>query len=361
MGFTCGLVGLPNAGKSTLFNALTRSRQAVVAGYAFSTIEPNNAEVPVVDPRLDRVAGVAGAGRVIPARLGFTDIAGLVRGASTGEGLGNRFLGHIREVDAIAHVLRCFPDPERAGAAATPEADWETVTTELLLADLERAERMQASLARRLRGGDADAARDTRLLDQALALLGSGRPARAATIAASDRPAWRRLAFLSARPALLVAGYDGLDPDRDALQAVAALAAREGLRHVEVAAAVEAEIDSLPAEDAVEFLRELEIPETGLELLVREGYALLDLVTFFTANEREARAWTVPRGTPAVAAAGRIHTDFARGFIRAETVHWEEFVRLGGETAVREAGRMRAEGRSHVVEDGEVIRFRFHV
>ena len=365
MGFTCGLIGLPNVGKSTLFNALTRGAQATVANYPFCTIDPNSAEVPVPDSRIAHVAKVARSPRVEPARLGFVDIAGLVRGASQGEGLGNRFLAHVREVDAIAHVLRCFDDRDVAHVQGGPDpvSDWETVATELMLADLERAERLLTSLARRLRGGETDAIRDARLLEKALLLLREGEPARRANIAEADRPAWHRLGLLTAKPALIVANTDGLNRDRDEefVADVAVLATREDARWVPIPAALEAEIVELGAEESVAFLADLGIAEPGLDHLVREGYALLNLVTFFTANETEARAWTLPRGATALDAAARVHTDFARGFIRAETVDWAEFVSRGGEAAVREAGTMRSEGRNYIVADGDVIRFRFNV
>ena len=365
MGFTCGLVGLPNVGKSTLFNALTKSAQAAVANYPFCTIDPNSAEVPVPDSRIVPVAGAARSPRVEPARLGFVDIAGLVRGASQGEGLGNRFLAHVREVDALAHVLRCFDDGDVAHVQGGPDpvSDWETVTTELLLADLERAQRLLTSLARRLRGGETDASRDARLLERAVGRLRDGEPARRVAIAEADLPAWRKLGLLTAKPELIVANSDGLNQDRDKefLADVAALAAREGARWIAISAAVEAEIVDLDPEESVAFLTDLGIAEAGLDHLLREGYALLNLITFFTANEKEARAWTLAQGSTALDAAARVHTDFARGFIRAETVNWAEFVSLGGESAVREAGRMRSEGRSYIVADGDVIRFRFNV
>ena len=365
MGFTCGLVGLPNVGKSTLFNALTRSAKATVANYPFCTIDPNTAEVPVPDPRLDRVARAAGSQRIGPARLGFVDIAGLVRGASKGEGLGNRFLGHVREVDSILHVVRCFENPDVAHIHGSPDpaADWDTVNTELLLADLERGERLLAALGRRFRAGDRDAARDAALLEQALLLLRAGQPARLAAIASSDRTAWRNLGLLTAKPVLIVANTTGLGDERDteSLQGIPSLAAREGASWITVSAALEAEVAELDPRDAEAFMSEFEIPEPGLNLLVREGYALLNLITFFTAAFKEARAWTLSQGSSALDAAGKIHTDFARGFIRAETVNWETFASLGGESAVREAGLMRSEGRDYIVSDGDVIRVRFNV
>ncbi len=365
MGFTCGLVGLPNVGKSTLFNSLTKSAQAAVANYPFCTIDPNTAEVPVPDTRLDQVARAAGSPRIEPARLGFVDIAGLVRGASKGEGLGNRFLGHVREVDSIVHVIRCFENPDVAHIHGTPDpaSDWETVNTELLLADLERGERLLATLGRRLRGGDREAARDARLLEQALFLLREGRPARLATIGNSDRTAWHRLGLLTAKPVLIVANTEGLGDGHisESLRELAELAARENARWIEVSAALEAEVAELEPEDAKAFMSEFGISEPSLNLLVREGYALLNLITFFTAGSKEARAWTLPQGSSALDAARKIHTDFARGFIRAETVNWRTFSSLGGESAVREAGLMRSEGRDYLVSDGDVIRVRFNV
>jgi len=360
MGFACGLVGLPNAGKSTLFNALTRSAQAAVADFPFCTIDPNEATAPVPDARLDALAATAASARTVPARLEFVDIAGLVEGASDGEGLGNRFLAHVREVDAIAHVLRCFALPGR-GDAVEPEADWETVTTELLLADLERTEKMLGGLARKVRAGDDEALRDARLLEQALAALRDGRPAGQVDVDEPDRTAWRRLGLLTAKPTLIVANVDGLATDRDASQlaAVEALARRERLGLVRIPAAVEAELVEMGPEEASSFLAELEISQTGLDRFIEAGYRLLDRITFFTAGPKETRAWPLPRGATARQAAARIHTDFARGFIRAETVDWQTFVDHGGEGPVRSKGLMRSEGRSYVVQDGDVIRFRF--
>ncbi len=361
MGFWCGLVGLPNVGKSTLFNALTRSAQATVADYPFSTIAPTTAEVPVPDRRLEQVAEAAGSASVTPTRLGFVDIAGLVKGASTGEGLGNRFLAHIREVDAVLHVLRCFED--REGGGPDPESDWEIVQTELLVSDLERTERLLASLARRVRGGDKEAALDSELLALAQTLLREGKPARIAAARKGERRDWRRLGLLTAKPVLIAANADGLDPDASgiAVRRVEALAAREGVPWIEIASAVEAEVAAMDPEEAAAFLSELGISEPGLGRLVHAGYALLDLVTFFTAGAKEARALTLRRGSTALEAAGKVHSDFARGFIRAETVDWQTFASLGGEVAVRDAGLMRSEGRGYAVADGDVIRFRFNV
>lgn len=365
MGFTLGLVGLPNVGKSTLFNALTRSAQATVANYPFSTIEPATAEMPVPDERVALVAASAGSNGVVPTRLGFVDIAGLVQGASGGEGLGNRFLAHVREVDAVAHVLRCFHDPEVVHVEGTPDpvSEWETVNTELLIADLERVERRLSSLARRLRGGDRSATQDAGLLEMALELLRDGRPARLASIAESDTEAWRRLGLITAKPVLIVANTGGLDAEADArfLEMIRALSTSANASWIAIPAALEAEVAGMDDSEAAAFLAEFGVREPGLHRLVREGYGLLDLITFFTAGSKEARAWTLPRGSNALQAAGRIHTDFVRGFIRAEVVDWKLFAELGGEVAVRDAGRMRSEGRGYIVRDGDVIRFRFNV
>lgn len=365
MGFECGFVGLPNVGKSTLFNAVTRTAQAAVANYPFCTIEPNSAAVPVPDPRLDQLAQVAHSERVVPTQLGFADIAGLVRGASRGEGLGNRFLAHIREVDAVAHVLRCFQDPDVAhvDGQADPMADAETVNTELLLADLERVEKRLSSLERKVRGNDKEAIAEVELLQAAKAQLDAGQPARLADIGEDQRAAFQTLGLLTAKPTLYVANIGEADlPDGNAASRKAAeLAESEGAGFAMVAAAIESELAQLADDERQAFLEDLGLSEPGLNRLVRIGYDLLHLVTFFTAGPKEARAWTVTQGATAVEAAARIHTDFARGFIRAETIHWQEFVDLGGETAAREAGRVRAEGRTYVVQDGDVMHFRFNV
>ena len=366
MGFRCGIVGLPNVGKSTLFNALTATAAAEAANYPFCTVEPNLGRVAVPDERLDRIAAVAGSARAVPARLAFVDIAGLVAGASRGEGLGNRFLGHVREVDAVAHVLRCFEDDEVAHVAGRvdPLADAEIVETELMLADLQSLERRREPLVKKARGGDREAAATLDLGERAAALLEQGRPARAMATSAEERPLFRRMQLLTAKPVMYVCNVD-----EDAAAAgnrlserVAAAAAERGAASVVVSAAIEAEIAGLedPAEER-EFLAGLGVAETGLDRVVRAGYGLLGLITWFSAGPDEARAWTIPDGARALDAAGAVHTDFARGFICAEAVACEVFLALGGEQAVREAGRMRQEGRDYRIADGDVILFRFNV
>lgn len=365
MGLACGIVGLPNVGKSTLFNALARTAAATVANYPFTTIEPNAAEVPVPDPRLHQIAEVAASPRVVPARLEVVDIAGLVRDASHGEGLGNRFLANIRETDAIIHVLCCFEVADTTHGAGTTEpiADAETVNTELMLSDLDRTDRLLQALSRRRQGGDKEAAREARLLEMAREVLAEGIPARACAVPESDRDRFRALGLLTAKPILYVANVEEGEAatGNQASARIAELAATEGAGCVTLSAKLEAELSRLDDGDREAFLREFELEASGTDQLARIGYALLDLITFFTCGPKEARAWTVPRGTTAVTAAGRIHTDFARGFIRAETIKWQDFVSLGGETAAREAGATRSEGRDYLVEDGDVIRFRFNV
>ena len=365
MGFRCGIVGLPNVGKSCLFNALTRSRQAASADYAFVTVEPNLGRVAVPDERLDAIAALAGSAKATPAQLDFVDIAGLVRGASRGEGLGNRFLAHIREVDAIAHVLRCFDKagPEDGGAP-DPVGDAETVETELMLADLESLERRLEPLAKKARGGDAEAAGMRALVERAAALLADGRPARALEIAPGEAASFRQMQLLTAKPVLYVCNVDDAAAAAGNAHSARAAewAASFGAPAVAVSAAVEAEIAALddPAERA-EFEAALGLAETGLGRVVRAGYALLDLITFFTAGPSETRAWTVQSGATAREAAARIHTDFARGFIAAETIACADYVACGGERQAKEAAKMRREGRDYVVRDGDVILFRFNV
>ena len=365
MGFNCGIVGLPNVGKSTLFNALTSTQAAEAANYPFCTIEPNVGRVAVPDPRLARIAAVAGSARTIPTQLEFADIAGLVRGASKGEGLGNQFLAHIREVDAILHVLRCF-DGETAHVEGSidPVRDAETVETELLIADLDSLERRVEAATKRLRGGDKALKGQVDLMERVLALLRDGRPARAATFTPEEEPLFRQLQMLSAKPVLYVCNVEEAAAATGNAHTgrVAAFAEAEGNDSVVISAAIEAEVAQLPdPADKQAFLESLGLDEPGLNKVIRGGYALLHLVTFFTAGPKEARAWTVPRGTPAPEAGGVIHSDFRRGFIRAETVSEETYVALGGEQACREAGRMRQEGKDYVVQDGDVILFRFNV
>ena len=358
------IVGLPNVGKSTLFNALTRTAAAQAANFPFCTIEPNVGEVNVPDPRLDRLAEIAKSAKVIPARITFVDIAGLVRGASRGEGLGNQFLANIRECDAIAHVLRCFEDPDVAHVEGRvePLADAETVETELMLADLESVEKRLAGLARKLKGGDKEAAQQARLLEAAKAALEAGRPARSVAVAEEDARAWRLLQLLTAKPVLYVCNVEEASAATGNVHsdAVAKLAAAEGAGCVVISAAIEEEIAQLDDAERAEFLESIGLEEAGLDRLIHEGYRLLGLATYFTAGPKEARAWTIPAGARAPEAAGVIHGDFERGFIRAETVAYDDYVALGGEQGAKEAGRMRSEGKSYRVQDGDVLHFLFN-
>jgi GTP-binding protein YchF len=366
MGFNCGIVGLPNVGKSTLFNALTETAAAEAANYPFCTIEPNTGRVAVPDPRLDALASLAGSATVIPTQLEFVDIAGLVRGASKGEGLGNQFLANIRETDAIAHVLRCFDDSEitHVDGSVDPLRDAATVETELMLADIESLERRMAALVKKTRGGDAEAKRDLALMEKLFAGLSEGVPARRAEgLTADETLRLPQLQLLSAKPVLYVCNVaegDAADGN-DHTAAVAAHAEQEGAAHVVVSAAIEAEITQLDPEDKVEFLAELGLLEAGLARLIRAGYGLLDLLTFFTAGPKEARAWTVAAGSSAPEAAGVIHTDFQRGFIRAETISYDDYIACEGESGARDAGKLRIEGADYKVIDGDVFHFRFNV
>ena len=366
MGFNCGIVGLPNVGKSTLFNALTETAAAEAANYPFCTIEPNTGRVAVPDPRLDALASLAGSATVIPTQLEFVDIAGLVRGASKGEGLGNQFLANIREVDAIAHVLRCFDDSEitHVDGSVDPLRDAATVETELMLADIDSLERRMAALVKKTRGGDADAKRDLAMMEKLFAGLSDGVPARRVAGLSDDET--RRLPqmqLLSAKPVLYVCNVAESDAatGNDHSQAVAAYAEKDGAAHVVVSAAIEAEITQLDADDKAEFLAELGLDEAGLTRLIRAGYGLLDLLTFFTAGPKEARAWTVAAGSSAPEAAGAIHTDFQRGFIRAETISFDDYIACKGESGARDAGKLRIEGADYKVVDGDVFHFRFNV
>jgi GTP-binding protein YchF len=364
MGFKCGIVGLPNVGKSTLFNALTRTAAAQAANFPFCTIEPNVGEVAVPDARLTRLAKIARSKQVIPTRLTFVDIAGLVKGASKGEGLGNQFLANIREVDAIAHVLRCFEggDITHVEGRVDPVADAETVETELMLADLESVERRLQNLGRKVRGGDKDAVQHERLLQTVRAVLEAGRPARAIEVAEEDRRAWRTLGLLTAKPVLYVCNVDEASAatGNEHSARVAGMAERQGAAHVVISAAIEEEIAQLPDEDRADFLTDLGLDEPGLDRLIRAGYQLLGLITYFTVGPKEARAWTVPKGTLAPQAAGVIHGDFERGFIRAETIPYAVFVECDGEQGAKEAGRMRVEGKTYPVADGDVLHFLFN-
>ncbi|AXC50830.1 redox-regulated ATPase YchF [Paracoccus suum] len=364
MGFRMGIVGLPNVGKSTLFNALTRTAAAQAANFPFCTIEPNVGDVAVPDARLDKLAAIAGSKQIIPTRITFVDIAGLVKGASKGEGLGNQFLANIREVDAIAHVLRCFEDGDitHVEGRIDPLADAETIETELMIADMESIERRLANLSRKVKGGDKDAVAQERLLKAALVALEAGRPARSLTIAEDDRRAWDMLQLLSAKPVLYVCNVAEAEAaEGNALTAaVAERAEAEGAGHVVISARIEEELSQLPADEAAEFLGEMGLTEAGLDRLIRAGYELLGLQTYFTVGPKEARAWTITRGTMAPQAAGVIHGDFERGFIRAETIAYDDYIAGNGEAGAREAGRFRVEGKGYEVKDGDVLHFLFN-
>ena len=364
MGFKMGIVGLPNVGKSTLFNALTKTAAAQAANFPFCTIEPNVGEVAVPDKRLDTLANIAGSKQIIPTRMTFVDIAGLVKGASKGEGLGNQFLANIRECDAIAHVLRCFEDDDitHVEGRVDPVEDAETIEMELMLADMESIEKRISNLGRKIKGGDKDAVQQDRLLRLALAAIESGKPARSVTVDADDAKAWRMLQLLSTKPVLYVCNVAEEDAaNGNALSAkVAEMAAAQGNSHVIISARIEEEISQLEAEEAEMFLGEIGLEEAGLDRLIRAGYELLHLETYFTVGPKEARAWTIKQGTGAPQAAGVIHGDFERGFIRAETIAYDDYVALKGEQGAKEAGKMRSEGKSYVVKDGDVLHFLFN-
>jgi ribosome-binding ATPase len=366
MGFNCGIVGLPNVGKSALFNALTATQAAEATKYPFSTREANVGRVAVPDERLEVCARLAKSARIVPTQLEFVDIAGLVRGASKGQGLGNQFLGHLREVDAIAHIVRCFEDENVAHVEGSvdPIRDAETVETELMLADLDSLERRALAAQKRARGGDREARAQLEVIEPALAVLRDGQPARLAAIPAERRRELLALQLLTAKPIFYIANVDETAAaDGNALsRSITEYAAAQGSQTVVISAAIEAELAVLadPGERR-EFLAALGLGETGLDRVIRVGYALLDLITFLTAGPKEARAWTIPRGTKAPQAARVIHSDFEKGFIRAETIAYEDFVAYGGEQGAKDAGRMRLEGADYVVRDGDVMHFRFNV
>ena len=366
MGFRCGIVGLPNVGKSTLFNALTETAAAQAANYPFCTIEPNVGQVAVPDPRLDKLQKVAGSAKKIETQLAFVDIAGLVRGASKGEGLGNQFLANIREVDAIVHVLRCFEggDVTHVEGKVDPIADAETVETELMLADLESLEKRVPNLVKKAQQGDKESKIAASVLGQALELLRQGKPARLTVPKdVEERRALDQAQLLTAKPVLYVCNVDEANAaEGNALsERVFEKAKAEGAQAVVVSAAIEAEIATMPPEEREMFLADLGLHETGLARVIRAGYELLHLITFFTAGPKEARAWTVEKGAKAPRAAGEIHTDFERGFIRAETIAYDDYVKFGGEAGARDAGKLRAEGKDYIVQDGDVMLFRFNV
>jgi ribosome-binding ATPase len=363
MGFKCGIVGLPNVGKSTLFNALTQTAAAQAANYPFCTIEPNVGDIAVPDPRLETLAKIAGSKEIVPTRLTFVDIAGLVRGASKGEGLGNQFLASIRECDAIAHVVRCFEDNDvtHVEGKIAPLDDIETVETELLLADFESLERRAAGVEKKVKGGDKEARETLRLAERYLALLREGKPARLAEVKEEEQEVFRGLGLLSAKPVLYVCNVEEVFAacGNGFSKTVEDHAADEGAAVVIISAKIESEIAGLAEGEQKEYLEAAGLAEPGLNRVIRAGYRLLRLITFFTAGPKQARAWTVAQGTKAAQAAGIIHTEFEKGFIRAETIAFDDYVVLHGEAGAREAGKLRLEGKDYLVADGDVLHFRF--
>ena len=363
MGFKCGIVGLPNVGKSTLFNALTETAAAQAANYPFCTIEPNIGEIAVPDPRLDKLAVLAKSEQIIPTRISFVDIAGLVKGASQGEGLGNQFLANIREVDAIIHVVRCFEDTDITHVAGRidPVADIETIETELMLADLDSLEKRVDALEKKTKGNDKEAKETLDLINRALVLLRDGKPARLVERKLEEEKLFHSLGLLTSMPVLYACNVEEASAAAGNAfsRKVEERAKAEGAIAVVISAKIESEIAMLPPEERADYLAAVGLKETGLDRLIRAGYALLDLVTFFTAGPKEVRAWTIARGTRAQQAAGVIHTDFEKGFIRAETIAYDDYVVGNGEAGAREAGKLRLEGKDYVVTDGDVMHFRF--
>ena len=364
MALKVAIVGLPNVGKSTLFNALTQTAAAQAANYPFCTIEPNVGDVAVPEPRLDALAAIAGSKEIIPARINFVDVAGLVRGASKGEGLGNQFLANIRDCDAVAFVARCFVDDDitHVEGRIDPISDLDIIETELMLADLESLEKRVVNLEKRAKGGDKESITTLRLVKLALAQLNAGRPAFTAEVPKEDDKAWRMLQLLTAKPALYVCNVEEASADKgnELSDAVAARAAKDGADSVVISAKIDSEIALLAADERAEFLETLGLEEPGLNRLIRQAYHLLGLQTYFTVGPKEARAWTIHVGDTAPQSAGVIHTDFEKGFIRAETIAYDDYVRLKGEAGAREAGRMRLEGKDYIVQDGDVMHFRFN-
>ncbi len=364
MGFNCGIVGLPNVGKSTLFNALTQTAAAQAANYPFCTIEPNVGRVAVPDPRLDVLAKIGKSAKIIPTSLEFVDIAGLVRGASKGEGLGNQFLANIREVDAIIHVLRCFEDGDitHVEGSVDPVRDAETVETELMLADLDSLDKRAQGLAKRARGGDKEAVAQMALIEPLKEALEAGKAARTA-VPKGEEAAAAKLQLMTTKPVLYVCNVEEASAATGNAHSarVQAMAAAQGAKAVIVSAAIEAEISQMPEADRADFLDSLGLADSGLDRIIRAGHELLGLITYFTVGPKETRAWTITRGTKAPGAAGVIHGDFERGFIAAETIAYDDYVALGGEQGAKEAGKMRVEGKEYVVKDGDVLLFRFNV
>lgn len=366
MGFNCGIVGLPNVGKSTLFNALTNTAAAEAANYPFCTIEPNTGRVTIPDPRLQEIAALSKSAKVVPNYLEFVDIAGLVRGASKGEGLGNQFLGHIRSVSAIIHVLRCFEDSDitHVEGDVDPIRDAETVETELMLADLESLERRYDLLAKKAKSGDAAAKREEPTMARILDALRNGRPARSVEIAPEELSYFKSLQLITAKPVLYACNVDedSAAAGNEFSALVAEKAKAEGQGCVVISAAIEAEVAQLDSdEEKADFLESMGLEETGLARVIREGFALLDLVTFFTSGPKESRAWTVRKNSTAPMAAGVIHSDFEKGFIRAETIAYADYIACGGENGAKDSGKMRLEGKEYIVRDGDIMLFRFNV